>query len=57
MQEQPKAPTFKGPAEWFTPDVYVDLVVTNPDARFSVGAVHFTPGAHTARHSHTRSAL
>ncbi|HSK32155.1 MAG TPA: hypothetical protein VK903_01595 [Propionicimonas sp.] len=57
MQEQPKAPTFKGPAEWFSGDVYVDMVVTNPDARFSVGAVHFTDGAHTARHSHTRSAL
>jgi quercetin dioxygenase-like cupin family protein len=52
MQEQPKAPTFKGPAERFTGDVYVDMVVTNPDARFSVGAVHFTPGAHTAWHSH-----
>ena len=52
MQEQPKAPTFKGPAEWFTGDVYVDMVVTNPDARFSVGAVHFTPGARTAWHSH-----
>ena len=52
MQEQPKAPTFKGPEEWFTGDVYVDMIVTNPEARFSVGAVRFTPGAHTAWHAH-----
>ena len=30
MQEQPKTPTFKGPAERFTGDVYVDMVVANP---------------------------
>ena len=52
MQEQPKPPTSKGPADRFTGDVYVDMVVANPDAGFSVGAVHFTPGAHTAWHSH-----
>ena len=52
MQEQPKASTFKGPAEWFSGDVYVDMLVADPDARFSVGAVHFTPGARTAWHSH-----
>lgn len=39
MQQQPKTPTFKGPAERFTGDVYVDMVVASPDARFSVGAV------------------
>ena len=52
MQEQPKPPTSKGPADRFTGDVYVDMVVANRDAGFSVGAVHFTPGAHTAWHSH-----
>ncbi len=52
MQHQPKAPTTKGPAERFTGDVYVDMVVSHPDAGFSVGSVHFTPGAHTAWHSH-----
>jgi quercetin dioxygenase-like cupin family protein len=52
MQEQQNVPTGKGPAERFTGDVYVDMVVANPDAGFSVGAVHFTPGAHTAWHSH-----
>lgn len=52
IERQSKAPTTKGPAERFTGDVYVDLVVAHPDAGFSVGSVHFTPGAHTAWHSH-----
>jgi quercetin dioxygenase-like cupin family protein len=51
MQKYPKAPTSKGPDERFTGDVYVDPIV-QPDAGFSVAAVHFTPGAHTAWHSH-----
>ncbi|HEY3409635.1 MAG TPA: cupin domain-containing protein [Propionicimonas sp.] len=52
MQEHRKPPTFKGPAERFSGDVYVDMVVAGSDAGFSVGAVHFTPGARTAWHSH-----
>ena len=52
MQQQQKLPTSKGPEERFTGDVYVDMVVANPDAGFSVAAVHFAPGAHTAWHSH-----
>ena len=52
MQQQSRTPTTRGPAERFTGDVYVDTLVSNPDARFSVFAVHFTPGAHTAWHSH-----
>jgi quercetin dioxygenase-like cupin family protein len=52
MQKHPSPHTAKGPAERFTGDVYVDMVVQAPEAGFSVGAVHFTPGAHTAWHSH-----
>lgn len=52
MESQSKVATFKGPAERFTGEVYVDMVVAHPDAGFSVGSVHFTPGAHTAWHSH-----
>nr|WP_300149797.1 cupin domain-containing protein [Propionicimonas sp.] len=52
MEQLPRPTTAKGPAERFTGDVYVDMVVRHPDAGFSVGAVHFTPGAHTAWHSH-----
>lgn len=52
MHRDPGLPTSKGPAERFTGDVYVDLVVHAPEAGFSVGSVHFTPGAHSAWHSH-----
>lgn len=52
MQKHTTALTSKGPAERFTGDVYLDPVVQAPDAGFSVVAVHFTPGAHTAWHSH-----
>jgi quercetin dioxygenase-like cupin family protein len=43
--------TQKGPAAWFTGDVYIDAVAA--PAGTSAGAaaaVHFTPGARTARH-------
>ncbi len=45
--------TNKGPADWFTGDVYVDPVAT-PEGAFRVNAsnVHFTPGARTAWHTH-----
>jgi quercetin dioxygenase-like cupin family protein len=50
---QPKEPTSKGPAEWFTGDVWIDGIVQPGDhSQLSVGAVHFTPGARTAWHSH-----
>ena len=54
MEIEPKQPTTKGPGDWFTGEVWVDRIV-NPVApsRLSVGAVHFTPGARTAWHSHT----
>jgi quercetin dioxygenase-like cupin family protein len=45
--------TSKGPADWFTGDVYVDTVAA-PSETSRVGAafVHFTPGARTAWHTH-----
>jgi quercetin dioxygenase-like cupin family protein len=45
--------TTKGPADWFTGDVYVDAVAA-PDGPFRLAAasVHFTPGARTAWHTH-----
>jgi quercetin dioxygenase-like cupin family protein len=54
MEVLPKPPTSRGPAEWFTGDVYVDAITKNhgPSA-FTLGAVHFTPRAHTAWHRHT----
>jgi quercetin dioxygenase-like cupin family protein len=45
--------TQNGPAEWFTGDVYIDPVAA-PEATstFAAAAVHFTPGARTAWHTH-----
>jgi quercetin dioxygenase-like cupin family protein len=50
---QPKAPTAKGPADWFTGDVYLDAIVRGEEpSRVRASAVHFTPSARTAWHSH-----
>jgi quercetin dioxygenase-like cupin family protein len=58
MPIEPKQSTAKGPADWFTGDVYLDPVVraTEP-SRVNVSAVRFTPGARTAWHSHTVSQM
>ena len=54
MEVQPKKPSAKGPADWFTGDVYIDPITQGqPPSRLAVNAVHFTPGAHTAWHSHS----
>jgi quercetin dioxygenase-like cupin family protein len=45
--------TGKGSAEWFTGDVYVDTIAApEGGSRLSASAVHFTPGARTAWHTH-----
>ena len=45
--------TVVGPSEWFTGPVYVDPVATPAGpSRLSASAVHFTPGARTAWHTH-----
>jgi quercetin dioxygenase-like cupin family protein len=45
--------TQKGPADWFTGDVYIDPVAAPAgSSTFAAAAVHFTPGAHTAWHTH-----
>lgn len=54
MELLPKRPTVKGPAEMFTGDAWIDVVAQAEEpARVNVNAVHFTPGARTAWHSHT----
>jgi len=47
--------TNRGPADWFTGDVYLDPIAapTEP-ARVAAAIVHFTPGARTAWHTHPR---
>src|SRR5947209_4141484 len=53
MEIKPKQPTVKGPADWFTGDVWIDSVVQpSDDSPLTVAAVHFAPGARTAWHSH-----
>jgi quercetin dioxygenase-like cupin family protein len=45
--------TQKGPADWFTGDVYIDVVAApSAPARTGAGLVHFTPSARTAWHTH-----
>jgi quercetin dioxygenase-like cupin family protein len=54
MQVHPKKPTTKGSADWFTGDVYFDALAQAGDqGGLNVSAVHFTPGARTAWHSHS----
>jgi quercetin dioxygenase-like cupin family protein len=53
MEQQPKQPTTKGAAEWFSGDVWIDSVTQGePPSRLNIAAVHFSPGARTAWHSH-----
>jgi quercetin dioxygenase-like cupin family protein len=45
--------TTKGPADWFTGDVYIDTVAAPSEPyRLAAANVHFTPGARTAWHTH-----
>ena len=47
------APTAKGPADWFTGDVHLDVVaVPTAESRVAAAHVHFAPGARTAWHTH-----
>ena len=53
MAIQPKPPTVKGPADWFTGDVWIDSIARGePPSHVRVSAVRFTPSARTAWHSH-----
>src|SRR5262245_15096677 len=53
MEVLTKAATAKGPAEWFTGDVWFDVIVRGEEpSRMRVNSVHFAPGARTAWHRH-----
>jgi quercetin dioxygenase-like cupin family protein len=46
-------PPSRAPAEWFTGDVYIDVIVPQDGRTHARAAsVHFTPGARTAWHEH-----
>ena len=54
MDIGPGQPTVKGPAEWFTGDVWIDAIAQGQAlSPLSVGSVHVAPGARTAGHSHS----
>ena len=45
--------TNAGSSDWFTGAVYIDSVAAPSEgSRISASSVHFTPGAHTAWHTH-----
>jgi len=45
--------TARGPADWFSGDVYIDPVAAAPaPGRVQANLVHFTPAARTAWHTH-----
>lgn len=53
MELQPRQPSIKGPAEWFTGDVWIDTIVRGEEpSRVRALAVRFAPGARTAWHCH-----
>jgi quercetin dioxygenase-like cupin family protein len=53
MEVLPNQPSAKGPEEWFTGNVWIDAIARGTEpSRIRVIAVHFTPGARTAWHSH-----
>jgi quercetin dioxygenase-like cupin family protein len=55
MDVHPEQPSTKGPAEWFTGDVWIDPIARGQTpSRLAVSAVHFTPGARTAWHAHSQ---
>lgn len=54
MKNLPKTPTTEAPAEWFTGNVYYDVIVRGEEpSRIRVNTVRFSPGARTAWHVHT----
>ncbi|GAA1585182.1 cupin domain-containing protein [Kribbella hippodromi] len=54
MKKLSKQATGKGPADWFTGEVWFDEIYRGDEpSRARVNSVHFTPGGHTAWHMHT----
>lgn len=53
MKHVAPRPTAKGPAEWFTGDVWFDVIHAGSDpSRVRVNMVRFAPGARTYWHHH-----
>jgi quercetin dioxygenase-like cupin family protein len=53
MEIRDNQSTAQGPVDWFTGNVWIDAIVRGEEpSRVRVSAVHFTPAARTAWHSH-----
>ncbi|HVM30055.1 MAG TPA: cupin domain-containing protein [Candidatus Limnocylindrales bacterium] len=53
MEIKPKPPTNKAPAETFTGDAWLDVIVRGDEpSRVRVSMVRFAPGARNAWHAH-----
>lgn len=53
MQHLTKQPSAKGPADWFTGEVWFDQIYQGQEpSRARVNAVHFAPCGRTAWHTH-----
>ncbi|MFD9547251.1 cupin domain-containing protein [Nocardia salmonicida] len=53
MEKLRKQPSGKGPEQWFTGEVWFDQIYQGREpSRARVNAVHFTPCARTAWHTH-----
>ena len=53
MEKKARPPSRMGPADLFTGDVWIDPIASGEDgSNLSVAAVHFTPGARSAWHTH-----
>lgn len=53
MERLSKQPTAPGPAEWFTGQVWFDVIARGEDpSRIRANSVRFSPGARTAWHRH-----
>ena len=53
MEITPRRSSIKGPADWFTGDVWLDLLIEPREpSTLNVAAVRFAPGARTAWHRH-----
>ena len=47
--------TIKAPSDWYTGDAYVNVFAASADIpAIAAAIVHFSPGAHTAWHTHPR---
>jgi quercetin dioxygenase-like cupin family protein len=58
MQMLAKQPSSRGPAEWFTGQVWFDQIAPSTGAQLGrCNSVHFAPGARTAWHRHVNGQL